>query len=174
VNETRMDKEAGRGPKEFNSGALLFFFQDLNDLIEIAVRFCEAGPFRCDVPIVKGVKGRTEFFNELKGHVRPTPGVLNGRRTIVPRAESCSDPKRVTQRVTESVPVGHGKAKMIGHGPTFDDFGGIVMFESERVLGGTTFVRDFIDIWKGGFHKCIAVILKGDSSGFHSSRKKLT
>jgi hypothetical protein len=61
---------------------------------------------------------------------------------------------------------------MIGHGSTFDDFGGIVMFESERVLGGTAFVRDFIDFWKGGFHKCVAGILKGDSSGFHSSPGK--
>ena len=154
MHETRIDKEASSGPKEFNSGALLLFFQDLNDLIEIAVRFRQAGAFRCDVPVVKGVEGCAEFLDELKGHVRPTPRVLNGRRTVVPRAKGCSDPKRVTQGVAESVPVGHGKAKMIGHGPTFDDFGGIVMFESERVLGGTAFVGDFADFWKGGFHKC--------------------
>ena len=39
-----------------------------------------------------------------------------------------------SEGVAEGVPVGHGKAKMIGHGPTFDDLGGIVMFESQRVL----------------------------------------
>ena len=174
MHETRIDKETGSGPEEFNSGALLLFFHHLNDKIEIAVRFREAGAFRCDVPVVKGVKGRTEFLDELKGDVGAIPRVLNGRRTVVPRAEGCSDPKRVTQRVAESVPIGHGKAKMIGHGPTFDDFGGIVMLESERVLGGTAFVGYFADFWKGGFHKCIAGILKGDSSGIHSSRKKMT
>ena len=74
--------------------------------------------------------------------------------------------KRVPQRVAESVPVRHGKPKMFGHRPALDDFGGIVMLESQRVLGGTAFVGDFIDFWKGGFHKKSKNILTEPGRGY--------
>jgi hypothetical protein len=79
--------------------------------------------------------------------------VLNGVLAVVPRAEGRSDAERVTQRVSEGVPVRHRKAKVIGHRPALDDFRGIVVFEGQRILGGWAFVADLADFWKCGLHK---------------------
>jgi hypothetical protein len=42
---------------------------------------------------------------------------------------------------------------MSGHRPVLDDFGGIVVFEGQRVSGGWTFIGDFADFRKCGVHK---------------------
>jgi hypothetical protein len=42
---------------------------------------------------------------------------------------------------------------MFSHLPVLDDPGGIVVFESQWILGGGTFVGDLADFWKCGLHK---------------------
>jgi hypothetical protein len=51
------------------------------------------------------------------------------------------------------MPIRHRKAQMSGHRPVLDDFGGIVVFERQRISGGWTFIGDFADFRKCGLHK---------------------
>jgi hypothetical protein len=55
-------------------------------------------------------------------------------RAVIPRTDGGSDPERIAQHIPESVPVKPRKAEMIGHRLSLDNFGGIVVFEGERVL----------------------------------------
>ena len=153
VAETRVDKEAGRAPEQLNPCALLFFFEHLYDGVEVTVRLCEAGAFRRNVPVVKSVERCSQFLDEFEGDARPIACILDGVRAVVPRANGRSDAKRVAQYISESVPVDHGKAEMIGHGPALDEFGSIVVLKGERVPGGWTFVGDLADFWECGVHK---------------------
>src|ERR1700692_950843 len=70
MRETRVDKQAGRGPKWFNSRALLLFFEHFDDSVEVAVRLREAGPFWRHVPIVKGVEGCSQFLDKFERDAR--------------------------------------------------------------------------------------------------------
>src|SRR6516164_103177 len=56
MHESRMGKETGGGPKQLDSRALLLFLEDFHNGIQITVRLCQAGTFRCDISIMKGVE----------------------------------------------------------------------------------------------------------------------
>ena len=66
-------------------------------------------------------------------------------------ADGRSDSKRVTQRVSEGVPVCYRKAQVVGHRPALNDFEGFVVFESQRVLGARAFVWNLGDSGNAGF-----------------------
>ena len=48
---------------------------------------------------------------------------------------------------------------MVGHRPVLDDFGRIVVFESQWIFGGGAFVGDFANFGKCGLHKSTVATL---------------
>jgi hypothetical protein len=72
---------------------------------------------------------------------------------IVPRAESRSDAKGVTQSILKGVPVGDGKTQMFCHCPVFDHIGGVIVLERQGIFGRWPFVSDFTDFRKRRLHK---------------------
>ncbi len=152
MRKTRMGKHAGCCPEWLNPRALLLFFEHFDDGVEIAVGLREGGAFRRHVPIVKGVEGGAQFLDKFERYARAITCVFNGIGAVVPRADGRSCTKRVTQNVPEGVPVCHRKAQMLSYRPALDDFGGIVVFEGQRVPGGWAFIGDFADFRKCGVH----------------------
>jgi hypothetical protein len=153
MREPRMGKKTGGGPKQLDARALLLFFEHIDDGAQIAVGLCQISTFRCDISIMKGVERCAQFLDKFERDMRAIACIFNGGRAVVPRADSCTDTKRITQNVPEAVPVCHRKAQMVGHRSALDDFSSIVVFESQGVFGRWPFVRDFSDFRKRGFHK---------------------
>ena len=152
VNEARIGKQVGRAPEQFDAGALLFGFQDLDDGVEIFVRLAQCPAFRRDIAVVKGVERRAEFLDELERDPRAVFGIGHRVRAVVPRADGGANAERVGAGAAERVPIDDREAQMIAHGFAGDDFGGVVMFEGQRIFGFRAFEFYFRDIFKNSFH----------------------
>ena len=62
VQISRVAEQVGRSPEQFDTAAVLFFFQDFGNRIEIAMRFGQVATFGSDVTVVECVVGGLQFF----------------------------------------------------------------------------------------------------------------
>ncbi len=135
-----MDEEAGGAPEKLLASAFLLFFQHIHNGIERLVGFGERGAFRGDVAVMEAVIVETDFFHEVEEHAGAVLGVGDGVRAIVPRVGGGACAEGIRAGSAHRMPVGATEAEPLGHGLAGDDFGGVIVFESERVFRRRAFV----------------------------------
>ena len=128
-----MRKAVGRAPKQLDAGALLLFLQDFYNRIEVLVGLAQVPSFGRDVAIVEAIKRRAELPDELERNPDAALGVANGVRTVIPRADSGADAKRIAQRIAKRVPVAHSETQVIAQWFAVEFLGGMVVLERQWV-----------------------------------------
>src|SRR2546423_5686703 len=107
---------------------------------------------------MKGVKRRSQLFDEFKSGPSAVLGVLYALRAVVPRTKGSAHPKGIRKAVAKSMPVNDGEAQMVSHRFALHHFVRVVMFEGERVPGTGTLKRDFGNAGESSWHKSSIII----------------
>ena len=152
MNVARVREQTGGAPQQFDAGALLFLLEHPDHRIQVFVGFAQISAFGCNVAVVKRVKRRAELFHEFKRHPGAFLRHLHRVRAVLPGPDGRAHSEHVGQLSAERMPIGDRKTEMILHRPAFDDFVGVIMFESERILRFRAFVSDSRCVRKRGFH----------------------
>ena len=130
VGKARVRETVGRAPEQADARVGLQLLGQPHDVVEAVVALFEGLAFGRDVAVVPAVERRAEFGDELKGRAQGVLGALHGVGGAVPRpvvhriwAEGIDTP------ALEAVPIGHGKAQVLGHGLAADHRLGVVVLE---------------------------------------------
>src|SRR5262249_49176581 len=105
VDKSRIGKEIGRSPQQFDAGAFLFLFKNFHNGVQILVGLNQSLAFGRYVPVMEGVKGGAELFYELERHSRPVLGVRDRVGPIVPGPNRGSNAEWVPTGAAEGVPI---------------------------------------------------------------------
>ena len=138
----RVDEKAGGAPEQFLASAFLLFFEHVGDGVERLVGGGEIAHFRSDVAVMEAVVVEADFFHEVEEHAGAVLGVSHGIAAVIPRVGGGACAERIGPGAAHRVPIGAAEAEPLGHGLAFDDLGGVVMFERERVFRAGAFVGD--------------------------------
>ena len=106
----------------------------------------QRGPLGRDVAIVKAVKGRAQFLEELNEHPRAVLRIGHIIGARFPRPHRGARAKRVIAHPAHGVPVGNAEAQMLLHRLAFDHLVGVVMFEGQRIFGIRAFVFNCLNV----------------------------
>ena len=150
LGETRVGEKAGCSPEQFLARALLLRGEGFHHGIECGIGLRQGGELRRNVPIVETVEVDPCFFEKLEKDAHAGPGIFHRVRSVVPRHERGAAAEGIGQRIAHDMPVGRGKSKVLPHRRSLNEFVGVVMFESKRILRLGTFVGDPGNFWKIG------------------------
>ena len=110
MHVTAIAEKIGSAPQKLDARALLLFLENLDDGVQIAIRFREVSTFRRDIAVVKRIERVAEFLHELKSHPCAILGILDGVGAILPRPYGRAWPEGVGERVPKRVPVNDAEA----------------------------------------------------------------
>ena len=142
----RMGKEAGSAPKQLDTGLFLKLAEVVRDHLQSVVALLQRAQFRRDIAVVEAVVINAQLARKFETSVCDTASVLHRVAAVIPRADGRACPERIGQGVLHRMPVGDAKPQVVLHLLFAHELVGIVMAESQRVLGLGTFKRDFFDI----------------------------
>ena len=103
---------------------------------------------------MEAVVGDAKFGHEFECDVDAAESVIEGICAVVPWAFERGGTERVGAITAEGVPVADGKSQPVPHAAAFDEFGGVVVPEGERVAGLGAFELNVIDFRKKSSHGC--------------------
>ena len=126
-------------------------FQQIGDLVETRVGFCECFAFGRDVTVMEAEVVDLQLVHQIKRTFRLCAcdrhrigfAVILGQR---------ADTEHIRAFCAHGMPVGHCKLQMLAHRLACDHFVGIVVAECQRIVRGLAFIFDLREIGKISFH----------------------
>ena len=156
----RVGKEIRRAPEQLDAGRFLQRLRVRNDLVEVAIRFGQRAAFWGDITIVKRIEWRFDLLEKFKRRIHPRLRHGNGVLALFPRPHDRARAERIGADAAERMPVGDREPHLVFHRPAVDHFGGIIMFERERVGAARAFVGNRLEFGEMRFsHGAISVHL---------------
>ena len=146
VHETRVAEEIGGAPEQLDARAFLLLLENAHDSVEVVVALLQRGAFGRDVAIVKTVKGRAQFFEELNEHPRAVLGILYIVRARFPRAHCCAWAEWIIAHSAHGVPIGDAEAQVVLHGLALDYLVGVIMLEGQWIFGIRALVFNCLNV----------------------------
>ncbi len=145
IHVARMREQVGRAPQQLDAGVGLALLGNAHHVLEVALVLSDVIGIRRQVDVVKAVVRHAELGEELERRIGLGFGTVQRGIAHIPRIRTRARAERIGAIAAEAVPVGHGKAQMLGHGLVADGLVGVVDLERERVVRIAAFETDLAD-----------------------------
>ena len=132
--------------RSFGSGLFHLAGKEVDDFFEIAGAFGKIRAFGADIGVVETEIGLAEDLEQLERRIRL--GAPHGHGVAEPGPLKRGSAERIAALPGKGMPIGHGKAQMLGHGLAAQNLRGVVVAEGQRVVALGAFIGNGGDIGK--------------------------
>ncbi|SYZ57601.1 hypothetical protein CPBF367_38810 [Xanthomonas arboricola pv. juglandis] len=145
VHVARVREQVGGAPQQLDAGVGLALLGDADHVFEVALVLADVVGIRRQVDVVEAVIRHAKLGEEFKRGIGLGFGTVQRGVADIPRIRARARAERIGAIAAEAVPVGHGKAQMLGHGLVADLLVGVVDLEGQRVVRVAAFEADLAD-----------------------------
>jgi hypothetical protein len=124
-----MAEQVGGTPQQLDAGGVLALLGQCHQVLQVVLVLADVIGIRSQIDIVEAPVRGAELGEELERGIELGFGDGQRRASLFPRETAGARTERVGAGIAEGMPVGGGKAQMLGHGLVADFLVGVIDLE---------------------------------------------